>query len=408
MQILNKHHFHGRPMPMGSVYVGRGSALGNPFVIGEHGTREEVIAAYGAWLDAEIAKRNPVVLTALAGLREDSSLLCYCTPAPCHAEKIRDAWLRLRANGGVNPKPKFHDDGAVPRNGEVFVFGSNLAGRHGAGAAAVARDKFGALPGVGVGYAGAAPAHSWAIPTKDVRISTLPLDVVRPYIEQFALDTQGNPDKLYFVTRVGCGLAGNKDADVAPMFLASAIGRCSFALDWAPHLGQRSMCYAGIGSRATPPEVLHRMTRIAERLEARGYTLRSGAAAGADAAFENGALSKQIFLPWAGFNGNASPLDHPTDEAIGVAKVVHPAFDRLADAAVRLISRNSHQILGQNLDAPVDFVVCWTPDGAETEAQRSQVSGGTGQAIALASRWNIPVFNLANQDALQRIAALLG
>lgn len=64
-----------------------------------------------------------------------------------------------------------------------------------------------------------------------------------------------------------------------------------------------------------------------------------------------------------------------------------------------------YQILGRDLSDPVDFVVCWTPDGCESEKERSRASGGTGQAIALASRLGIPVFNLARDAALQRIGA---
>ena len=329
--------------------------------------------------------------------------MCFCAPCLCHAEKIRDAWFRLRSNGGINPKPLFHEDGTRPANGEVFVFGSNLAGRHGAGAALAAQDMFGAKHGVGIGYRGTAPAHSWAIPTKDEHIKTLPLSAVAPYIEQFALDTQSNSDKRYFVTRVGCGLAGNKDSDIAPLFSGAAVGRCSYPREWAPFLNRRSMCYAGIGSRKAPKEVLRKMTKIAERLAARGYSLRSGAAEGSDTAFEKGCASHEIFLPWPGFNGSASPFENPSAAAIAVAQAVHPAFGQLSNAAKKLMGRNSHQILGPDLDAPADFVVCWTPDGAETEDQRTRLTGGTGQAIALADRWSIPVFNLANPDALLRL-----
>ena len=146
------------------------------------------------------------------------------------------------------------------------------------------------------------------------------------------------------------------------------------------------------------------MTKVAERLDARSYRLRSGAANGADAAFEKGSLNREIFLPWPGFNGSASPFTGPSGVALTVARVLHPAFDRLSEPAKQLMARNSHQILGPDMDAPSDFVVCWTPDGAETADQRTHLTGGTGQAIALASRWGVPVFNLARPDALVRIS----
>ena len=71
------------------------------------------------------------------------------------------------------------------------------------------------------------------------------------------------------------------------------------------------------------------------------------------------------------------------------------------------MARNSHQILGWDLRSPVDLVVAWTPDGAENEKERSHATGGTGQTIALASRWKIPVFNLARPDAMDRLGAFL-
>ncbi|MBU2726318.1 DUF4326 domain-containing protein [Acidithiobacillus ferridurans] len=193
-------------------------------------------------------------------------------------------------------------------------------------------------------------------------------------------------------------------------------GRVGALRKWGCSLqGARSFRYAGIGSRDTPASILDLMTRIARRLSARepwGYTLLSGGAAGADSAFERGAGSaKEVFLPWNGYNGGGSPdaggriQALPLSDAYRVAAELHPGWSRLSDAARALMARNSHQILGADLKNPVDFVICWTPDGCETEAKRSRRTGGTGQAIALASRWGIPVFNLrrGEKETLNRI-----
>ena len=72
-----------------------------------------------------------------------------------------------------------------------------------------------------------------------------------------------------------------------------------------------------------------------------------------------------------------------------------------------LHARNCHQILGAGLDDPVRFVIAWTPDGCESEEQRYRATGGTGQAIALASQQGVPVVNLANPRAIPRISDLL-
>jgi hypothetical protein len=96
----------------------------------------------------------------------------------------------------------------------VFVFGSNLAGRHGAGAALEARKHWGAVNGIGQGQEG----RSFAIPTKDKRLNTLMLSVIEREVGYFLRVAGANPETEYLVTRIGCGLAGYTDADIAPMF----------------------------------------------------------------------------------------------------------------------------------------------------------------------------------------------
>ncbi len=170
-----------------------------------------------------------------------------------------------------------------------------------------------------------------------------------------------------------------------------------------PMQHQRSLSYAGIGSRNTPPEVMAIMTKLARRLDELGFVLRSGGADGADSAFEDGAKNKQVFLPWEGFNGRESEFTSPLSEAFRVAEIVHDGWLYLKPGAQKLMARNNHQILGADMRTPADFVVCWTPDSAEKSHQRGS-TGGTGQAIDLADRFGIPVFNLAKGGAtIERI-----
>jgi hypothetical protein len=96
----------------------------------------------------------------------------------------------------------------------IFVFGSNLAGRHGRGAAKDAVDKYGAIYGQGAGLQG----HSYAIPTKDERIQTLPLLVISNYVKQFLWFATVHPEMEFFVTKIGCGLAGYTPEQIAPFF----------------------------------------------------------------------------------------------------------------------------------------------------------------------------------------------
>lgn len=109
----------------------------------------------------------------------------------------------------------------------IFVFGSNLGGRHGAGAALEARRKHGAIYGVGTGRQG----NAYAIPTKDIGLATLPLASIRGFVEGFIVYARGHPELQFLVTRVGCGLAGYRDSDIAPFF-AGAPSNCALPAGW--------------------------------------------------------------------------------------------------------------------------------------------------------------------------------
>lgn len=100
------------------------------------------------------------------------------------------------------------------KKNQVFVFGSNEAGIHGAGAAKLAEEKFGAIMGVGYGLQG----QSFAIPTKDLFIRTLPLDKIEFYIYSFLTEVMEYPDTEFLVTKIGCGLAGYSEDQIANLF----------------------------------------------------------------------------------------------------------------------------------------------------------------------------------------------
>lgn len=114
---------------------------------------------------------------------------------------------------------------------QIFVFGSNLAGRHGKGAALIAKNKFGAKYGVGEGATG----RCFAIATKDEKIKQLSLERVVSQIEQFKVVARENPELEFLVTRVGCGLAGFSDEVIAPLF-KDAPSNCVFNFEWMEYL----------------------------------------------------------------------------------------------------------------------------------------------------------------------------
>lgn len=91
---------------------------------------------------------------------------------------------------------------------EIFVFGSNLAGHHGGGAARVAMDKFGAVWGQGVGLQG----QCYAIPTMQGGVET-----IKPYVDKFIDFARRHGELTFLVTRIGCGIAGFTDEEIAPL-----------------------------------------------------------------------------------------------------------------------------------------------------------------------------------------------
>lgn len=111
---------------------------------------------------------------------------------------------------------QYHDESIVkslPEN-TVFVFGSNMAGHHAGGAARTAQERFGALNGVGRGWSG----QSFAIPTMNEHLQQMPLSQIQHYIDDFKIYTKNHPKNIYFLTSIGCGIAGYTVEEIAPMF----------------------------------------------------------------------------------------------------------------------------------------------------------------------------------------------
>ncbi len=116
---------------------------------------------------------------------------------------------------------------------EIFVFGSNLAGRHGKGAALYAYKHHGAIYGLGVGMQG----KCYAIPTKDSKLNPLPLNEIQKYVSTFIRFAVRHPFFTFNVTRIGCGLAGYQDHQIAPFF-KGAPNNCNLPEGWRDYGNQ--------------------------------------------------------------------------------------------------------------------------------------------------------------------------
>lgn len=177
----------------------------------------------------------------------------------------------------------------------------------------------------------------------------------------------------------------------------------------APENDPNGVYYTGVGSRDTPASVMTLITNLAALLNQRGWRLRSGGARGADTAFEDGAGdNKDIYLPYKGFEGNRSNLYHIAPECFTLASQLHSAWHNCNDFSKKAHARNTMQVLGKNLDTPSAFLVCYTRDGALTEAQTSSSTGGTRTALVLADRRNVPILNLGYKPHLQLVTDIVG
>ncbi len=134
---------------------------------------------------------------------------------PEHLRSIVDAFNLKYGSGASSSQVKSLKCGVTPEHirtlmpNQIFVFGSNLQGYHGGGAARAALDKFGAVWGVGVGIQG----QSYAIPTMQG-----PVETIRPYVDQFIEYANAHPEKHFLVTAIGCGIAGFTPKEIAPLF----------------------------------------------------------------------------------------------------------------------------------------------------------------------------------------------
>jgi hypothetical protein len=164
--------------------------------------------------------------------------------------------------------------------------------------------------------------------------------------------------------------------------------------------------YAGVGSRETPKHIMQMMNEVARYLESEDWILRSGAAEGADTAFEEGIHdeAKEIYLPWSGYNNSKSelnPKNYPfTQVEQDLTAHFHPAWNKCSPSARLLHCRNTRIVLGlEDIHGPhvqpSRFIVCWTVKG--------MVTGGTGQALRIAKSINVPIINFGKATSTKEL-----
>jgi hypothetical protein len=165
--------------------------------------------------------------------------------------------------------------------------------------------------------------------------------------------------------------------------------------------------FGGIGSRETPENVLKIMTQLGYSLAKKDFILRSGGANGADLAFENGCDKangkKEIYLPWKGFNDSKSDLyyENLPKEATDIAFEHHPGLYKCKYGVIKLMARNTCQVLGKDCKTPSNFIICYC------KVVNNKPTGGTSQAIRVAEAHKIPVFNLFFKEELDKLKVFI-
>lgn len=169
----------------------------------------------------------------------------------------------------------------------------------------------------------------------------------------------------------------------------------------------KQLTYCGIGARSTPVSILHKMSYIAKRLEHQYFVLYTGGAEGADTAFLAGTQFYKVFLPNKIHGIRTANRQDVIDctslsnwqDAIQTIYKYHPNPSALSPFARNLMARNAYCVLGEDLQSPVDFVLCWTPN--------AKLTGGTAQGLRIAQDYNIPIFNLADEETFNDILRVL-
>lgn len=222
------------------------------------------------------------------------------------------------------------------------------------------------------------------------------LKLISKSYDALKLHTKANSDKTFALPIPGIG-NGNLDIDDVLEIFKDLPNNIHL---W---ISPTSYTYTGIGTRGSKVindiegEEKEYIEYIAKKLSTT-FTCRTGDAPGTDMAFKLASNNKtESYIPWSGFNNSDSLLFNQPPMAKALASLNHPYWDKLSGPVVKLMSRNSLQVLGGDLKTPSDFVVCYTKDGCNSHRTRTNKTGGTGLAISLASKIGIPVLNISNK-----------
>lgn len=161
--------------------------------------------------------------------------------------------------------------------------------------------------------------------------------------------------------------------------------------------------YLVASNEDVPQETLDQFKRLAHELESKDFIARNLGASTVDDIVRQETNKGETILPWRNFRELDSKLYYSTPQAHDIAKQFHQAYDKMKDTVKGFLARNVRGVLGKDLKSPIMFLICYSSDGAERAADVSSSTGLISHIINIADAMLIPVFNLSNKDAEQRL-----
>lgn len=158
------------------------------------------------------------------------------------------------------------------------------------------------------------------------------------------------------------------------------------------------------GNKDAPPEILNKIKELVTFLSEAGLTIRTGCDGAVELAADDAAtLKRERILPWRDFAEKESKMTWNEERAFVVAKMHHPTYDTMKKGVQHILGKNARLVLGDKMKSPARFILIWTEDGAEHATQKTSKTGLTGHIIAIASASGVPIYNLGNPTAEQRL-----
>lgn len=158
------------------------------------------------------------------------------------------------------------------------------------------------------------------------------------------------------------------------------------------------------GNKGAPVEILNKVKELVALFNKVGITVRTGCADEIELAADEAATEKrERILPWRDFAEKESKLVWNSERANIIAKRYHPTYDNMKKGVQHILGKNARLVLGDKMNSPARFLLIWTEDGSEHARQKTAKTGLAGHIIAIASAAGVPIYNLGNPTAEQRL-----